>query len=323
MVGEDDDASSETHHSAHIATYHHPPRCVTSARVHVVQGHQESHPLSPCAGGGSNWRERACICHTRAGIVWVFLGGVYVCVGDVGDVVRHHLQYPGWLSSHGDRCHHHIIPIQAPTLPLSHTPQMAYVIDAANVHLPEALEILADSVLNPEFHPWEVQRATSKLEADLKTLKDNPQSTLLEVCVCVCFEMGLFTCVTCYACEYGVHVRITQLHPQNAHTLSTQALHSCAYTGALGRPLICPSDHVALLNADVLKDFVSTNYTAPRLVLAGSGMDHSTLVNLATPLFEGVGGGAVHEPVSTYVGGDWRCVCVWGGISIGGNSTVY
>lgn len=59
--------------------------------------------------------------------------------------------------------------------------QMSYVIDAANVNLPEALEILADAVLNPEFHPWEVQRATSKLEGDLKTLKDNPQSTLLEV----------------------------------------------------------------------------------------------------------------------------------------------
>lgn len=60
-------------------------------------------------------------------------------------------------------------------------PQMAYVIDATNVHLAEALEILADAVLNPEFHPWEVQTATARLDADLKKLKDNPQTTLMEV----------------------------------------------------------------------------------------------------------------------------------------------
>lgn len=65
---------------------------------------------------------------------------------------------------------------------------MAYVIDATSVHLPEALEILADAVLNPEFHPWEVQAATAKLDADLKKLQDNPQTTLLEVPVCHCLS---------------------------------------------------------------------------------------------------------------------------------------
>lgn len=85
-----------------------------------------------------------------------------------------------------------------------------------------------------------------------------------------------------------------------------QALHSCAYSGALGRPLVCPADHVALLNADTLKHFTSSNYTAPRMVVAGAGMAHDVLVNLATPLFEGLGGAPATEPASKYVGGDWR-----------------
>lgn len=69
---------------------------------------------------------------------------------------------------------------------------------------------------------------------------------------------------------------------------------------------MCPADHVALLTADELKQFTAANYTAPRVVVAGAGMAHDALVNLATPLFEGMAGGSASEPVSKYVGGDWR-----------------
>lgn len=38
-----------------------------------------------------------------------------------------------------------------------------------------------DAVLNPKFSAWDVNAAAAKLEEDIKTLADNPQSLLLEV----------------------------------------------------------------------------------------------------------------------------------------------
>jgi processing peptidase subunit alpha len=57
---------------------------------------------------------------------------------------------------------------------------MAYNIDCVRTAVPEALEILTDSVLNPKFLPWEVADALAKMQEDLERFKDNPQSILLE-----------------------------------------------------------------------------------------------------------------------------------------------
>jgi mitochondrial-processing peptidase subunit alpha len=58
---------------------------------------------------------------------------------------------------------------------------MAYNIDFVKTNLPEALEIVTDAVINPKFNPWEVDDQIKKLQADIKVIKDNPQTTLLEV----------------------------------------------------------------------------------------------------------------------------------------------
>ena len=60
--------------------------------------------------------------------------------------------------------------------------QMAYNIDVVKTNVPEALEILVDSVVNPKFVSWEVNAAINKMREDIKTVKDNPQTVLLEVC---------------------------------------------------------------------------------------------------------------------------------------------
>ncbi|PRW59704.1 mitochondrial-processing peptidase subunit alpha-like [Chlorella sorokiniana] len=144
--------------------------------------------------------------------------------------------------------------------------QMAYNIDCTKATIPEALEVLADAVLNPKFQAWEVAEQIRKMEADLKNLADNPQTTLLE------------------------------------------GLHSVAYTGGLGRPLIVPDGCLGGLNAEVLADFYAANYTAPRMVLAGAGVEHDELVRLAEPLLSAAprSGSAAGEFPSQYVGGDWR-----------------
>lgn len=143
--------------------------------------------------------------------------------------------------------------------------QMAYNIDTSKVSVPEALEVLADAVLNPKFQSWEVAEQVKKMEADLANLADNPQTTLVE------------------------------------------AIHTAAYQGGLGRPLIAPKEILSSLNADVLADFYATNYTAPRMVLAASGVDHSELLKLGEPLLGAATAGVpATAPVSRYVGGDWR-----------------
>ena len=59
--------------------------------------------------------------------------------------------------------------------------QIVYNIDAVKTNVPEALEILADSVLNPAFLNWEVRDALARLKEDLKEIEGNPQTMLLEV----------------------------------------------------------------------------------------------------------------------------------------------
>ena len=58
---------------------------------------------------------------------------------------------------------------------------MAYNIDVPKTNVPEALEILVDSVVNPKFLSWEVKDAVEKMKTDLKAVKDNPQTLLMEV----------------------------------------------------------------------------------------------------------------------------------------------
>lgn len=85
-----------------------------------------------------------------------------------------------------------------------------------------------------------------------------------------------------------------------------QGIHTVAYTGALAKPLVCPENSLGALNDETLHDFFTANYVAPRIVLAGSGVKHSALKQLAEPLLTGVPGGQASEPASKYVGGDYR-----------------
>ena len=58
---------------------------------------------------------------------------------------------------------------------------MAYSMDCVRSAVPEAVEILADAVCNPKFLPWEVAEAIARMREDVKSVKDNPQTVLLEV----------------------------------------------------------------------------------------------------------------------------------------------
>ncbi|KAI3694404.1 hypothetical protein L1987_77369 [Smallanthus sonchifolius] len=96
-------------------------------------------------------------------------------------------------------------------------------------------------------------------------------------------------------------------YANNPETLLLEAVHSAGYSGALGIPLLASEGLLNRLDGTILEQFVAANYTAPRIVLAASGVEHEELLKYAEPLLSDLPGGAhVEEPLSVYVGGDHR-----------------
>ncbi|KAJ8638620.1 hypothetical protein MRB53_012887 [Persea americana] len=94
----------------------------------------------------------------------------------------------------------------------------------------------------------------------------------------------------------------------NPHGLLLEAIHSAGYSGALANPLLAPESAISRLNSTILEEFVVENYTAPRIVLAASGVEHEELISYAEPLLSDLPKVAPPEtPKSVYVGGDYRC----------------
>ncbi|KAM7509617.1 hypothetical protein LguiA_020070 [Lonicera macranthoides] len=94
----------------------------------------------------------------------------------------------------------------------------------------------------------------------------------------------------------------------NPQALLLEAIHSAGYSGALANPLMASESAINRLNSTVLEDFVAENYTAPRMVLAASGVDHEELLKIAEPLLSDLPSvPRPEEPQSVYVGGDYRC----------------
>uniref|UniRef100_A0A1D1ZBE4 Mitochondrial-processing peptidase subunit alpha n=1 Tax=Anthurium amnicola TaxID=1678845 RepID=A0A1D1ZBE4_9ARAE len=94
----------------------------------------------------------------------------------------------------------------------------------------------------------------------------------------------------------------------NPQVLLLEAIHSAGYTGALANPLMATESSINRLNSKILEEFVAENYTAPRMVLAASGVEHEDLVSYAEPLLSDLPKVPPPEvPKSVYVGGDYRC----------------
>lgn len=65
-----------------------------------------------------------------------------------------------------------------------------------------------------------------------------------------------------------------------------EVLHDVAYgTQGLGNPLLCPQERVSEIDEPLLREFVDTWYRPERMVIAGAGMAHEELVELADKHF--------------------------------------
>jgi len=99
---------------------------------------------------------------------------------------------------------------------------------------------------------------------------------------------------------------LQDLH-KNPERFLHEQLNLVGYSGALANPLIAPEDALARINHKIIQKFYHENYTADRVVLAASGVDHESLLNHAEFLLnDWHKGSPVEKPKSTYVGGDSR-----------------
>nr|KYP31607.1 hypothetical protein KK1_047986 [Cajanus cajan] len=95
---------------------------------------------------------------------------------------------------------------------------------------------------------------------------------------------------------------------KNPQDLLLEAIHSAGFSGALANPLLASESAVNNLNGTILEEFVAENYTAPRIVLAASGVEHGELLSVVEPLLSDLlSVPRPEEPKSVYTGGDYRC----------------
>ncbi|KAK7385366.1 hypothetical protein VNO78_31082 [Psophocarpus tetragonolobus] len=93
----------------------------------------------------------------------------------------------------------------------------------------------------------------------------------------------------------------------NPQGLLLEAVHSAGYSGALANPLLASESALNRLNSSLLEEFLAENYTASRMVLAASGVEHEELLSVAEPLVSDLPSvPRPEEPKSKYVGGDFR-----------------
>ncbi|KAF8491990.1 mitochondrial processing peptidase [Russula emetica] len=65
-----------------------------------------------------------------------------------------------------------------------------------------------------------------------------------------------------------------------------EILHHIAYDGkGLGNPLLCPEDRIHLIDASLMRHFMAQMYRPERMVIAGAGVAHEELVELADKHF--------------------------------------
>ncbi|XP_013721397.2 probable mitochondrial-processing peptidase subunit alpha-1, mitochondrial [Brassica napus] len=94
---------------------------------------------------------------------------------------------------------------------------------------------------------------------------------------------------------------------KNPMGLLMEAVHSAGYSGALANPLYAPESALDRLNGELLEEFMAENFTAARMVLAASGVEHEELLKVVEPLTSDLPNVPRQaEPKSQYTGGDFR-----------------
>lgn len=113
--------------------------------------------------------------------------------------------------------------------------------------------------------------------------------------------------------ERGVILREMEEVDQQVEEVIFDHVHSMAYQGTpLGRTILGPTENIKSIQRQDLIDYISTHYTATRMVLAAAGgVDHDELVKLAEKYFDGLPSSSgnfdfTSQPACRYTGSDMR-----------------
>ncbi|KAG0495843.1 hypothetical protein HPP92_000534 [Vanilla planifolia] len=107
-------------------------------------------------------------------------------------------------------------------------------------------------------------------------------------------------------CVNKVKIEIAEAS-SNPQGLLLEAVHTVGYSGALAIPLMASESLLNKLNGSILEQFIVENFTAPRMVLAASGVEHEELVKIVEPLLSDLPKTVrPEEPKSIYVGGEYH-----------------
>jgi len=123
---------------------------------------------------------------------------------------------------------------------------MIYAMSAHTNGLSDVVELLSEVVLQPVISEQEVAESRAVINFELDSLDMRP-------------------------------------HPE---PVLVEMIHAAAYRdNTLGLPKICPRESVNVIDRKVLMTYLSNFHTPERMVLAGVGVDHDSLVNLASEYF--------------------------------------
>ena len=126
---------------------------------------------------------------------------------------------------------------------------IVYQVDTLKSSVGEAVEMLAETTLSPKLLPWEMEQVSAAVKADVESLEHNPEALVQELA------------------------------------------HPAAYgsSSPLGKPLYAKPNALGHLTGDdgvaFVGDFISSNFTPGRMVLAAAGYDHDELVALGKKYF--------------------------------------
>jgi len=199
--------------------------------------------------------------------------GVYVDTGSRYDVVSgtaHVLQHMAFKTA-SDYSHVSVVRagerMGAVAAAMAGRENMVYQVDTLKEAVPEAVEILADTIFESKMLPWELDDEKKLIAKEVEELSKNPQQLLQDL----------------------------------SHTAAFGA------TSPLGKPLTCPKRNLDAVTPEVLKDFVAAQYCPSRMVLAAAGYDHDELVAIAEATFGKLPAGTPQfsKPVE-YIGGEYR-----------------
>lgn len=134
---------------------------------------------------------------------------------------------------------------------------MVYAVSVVNEHLETAVDLLGEAVLRPQFTTDEVKETANRILFELQDMSYDPERKV---------QLG-------------------------------EMIHTAAYgNGTLGLPKMCPEENLDIINPSLMFNFLRQNHTPDRMVLAGVGVEHDRLVELAQKYFVDQPAGWVSNP---------------------------